>query len=184
MNIANKITILRVLLTPIFFGLVIYYKPEHDYLRFIALAIFAIAVLTDAIDGFLARFLKQKTTLGTIMDPIADKFLLITSFIALTVWNAGIKLPLWLPIIVVSRDIIIVIGVVVIFLTNGDIKIAPSISGKLTTFFQMMAIISVLLLYKHSEYIWNLAVAFTLLSGIDYVFRGARLLNGTHAGKK
>ena len=68
-------------------------------------------------------------------------------------------------------------------MTNGDIKIAPSMLGKLTTFFQMMAIISVLLLYRHSEYIWNLAVAFTLLSGIDYVFRGARQLNGNH-GKK
>lgn len=180
MNIANKITILRVLLTPIFFGLVLYYKPEQDNLRFIALTVFGIAVLTDAIDGFLARFLKQKTALGTIMDPIADKFLLITSFIALTVWNGSVKLPLWLPIVVVGRDIIIVIGVVAIFLTNGDIKIAPSLLGKLTTFFQMMAIISVLLLYRHSEYIWNLAVVFTLLSGIDYVFRGAKQLNGNH----
>jgi|SRR3989338_6115043 len=183
MNIANKITILRVLLTPIFFGLVLYYKPEQDHLRFIALTIFGIAVLTDAMDGFLARFLKQKTALGTIMDPIADKFLLITSFIALTVWSGSVKLPLWLPIVVVGRDIIIVIGIVVIFLTNGDIKIAPSMLGKLTTFFQMMAIISVLLLYKHSAYIWNLAVTFTLISGIDYVFRGARQMNGNH-GKK
>ena len=183
MNIANKITILRVLLTPIFFGLVLYYKPEQDNLRFIALTIFVIAVLTDAMDGFLARFLKQKTPLGTIMDPIADKFLLIISFIALTVWSGSVKLPLWLPIVVVSRDIIIVIGVVVIFLTNGDVKIAPSVLGKLTTFFQMMAIISVLLLYKHSACVWNLAAIFTLLSGIDYVFRGAKQLNGTH-GKK
>lgn len=183
MNIANKITILRVLLTPIFFGLVLYYKPEQDNLRFIALTVFGIAVLTDAIDGFLARVLKQKTPLGTIMDPIADKFLLVTSFIALTVWNGSVKLPLWLPIVVVGRDIIIVIGVFVIFLTNGDIKIAPSLLGKMTTFFQMMAIISVLLLYKRSEYVWNLAVFFTLLSGIDYIFRGAKQLNGNH-GKK
>ena len=183
MNIANKITILRVLLTPVFLGLVLYYKPEQDHLRFIALSIFAIAVLTDAVDGFLARVLKQKTPLGTIMDPIADKFLLIISFIALTVWSGSVKLPLWVPIAVVSRDIIIVIGIVVIFLTNGDIKIAPSVLGKLTTFFQMMAIISVLLLYKRSEYVWNLAVFFTLVSGIDYVFRGAKQLNGTH-GKK
>jgi len=183
MNIANKITILRVLLTPVFFGLVLYYKPEQDSLRFIALSIFGLAVFTDAMDGFLARFLKQKTALGTIMDPIADKLLLITSFIALTVWKGSVKFPLWLPIVVVSRDIIIVIGVVVIFLTNGDIKIAPSMLGKLTTFFQMMAIISVLLLYRHSEYVWNLAVVFTLVSGIDYVFRGTRQLNGTH-GKK
>lgn len=183
MNIANKITILRVLLTPFFVGLALYYRPDKDYLRYIALCVFSIAVLTDALDGFLARFLKQKTTLGTIMDPIADKLLLITAFISLTVWNASIKLPLWLPIIVVSRDIIIVIGVLVIFLVHGDVKIAPSPLGKITTFLQMAAIISVLLLYRHSEYIWNTAVVFTALSGIDYIFRGARLMNGA-AGKK
>lgn len=180
---ANKITILRVLLTPFFVGLVLYYRPEHDNLRYVALAIFSIAVLTDAVDGFLARFLRQKTTLGTIMDPIADKFLLITAFISLTVWDASIKLPLWLPIIVVSRDIIIVIGVIVIFLIYGEIKIAPSPLGKITTFLQMASVISVLLLYRHSEYIWNTAVVFTVLSGLDYIIRGTRLMNEKN-GKK
>jgi CDP-diacylglycerol--glycerol-3-phosphate 3-phosphatidyltransferase len=183
MNLANKITILRVLLTPFFVGLVLYYKPDQDYLRYIALCVFSIAVLTDALDGFLARFLKQKTTLGTIMDPIADKLLLITAFISLTVWDAAVKLPLWLPIIVVSRDIIIVIGVLVIFLLHSDIKISPSPLGKITTFTQMSAIISVLLLWERSEYVWNTAVFFTALSGIDYIYRGTRLMNGNN-GKK
>jgi cardiolipin synthase len=167
MNLANKITILRVLLTPFFVGLVL----------------FRSAVLTDALDGFLARFLKQKTTLGTIMDPIADKLLLITAFISLTVWDAAVKLPLWLPIIVVSRDIIIVIGVLVIFLLHSDIKISPSPLGKITTFTQMSAIISVLLLWDRSEYVWNTAVVFTALSGIDYIYRGTKLMNGNN-GKK
>ncbi len=183
MNLANKITILRVLLTPFFVGLVLYYKPDQDYLRYIALCVFSIAVLTDALDGFLARFLKQKTTLGTIMDPIADKLLLITAFISLTVWDASVKLPLWLPIIVVSRDIIIVIGVLVIFLLHSDIKISPSPLGKITTFTQMSAIISVLMLWDHSEYVWNTAVVFTALSGIDYIYRGTKLMNGNN-GKK
>jgi phosphatidylglycerophosphate synthase len=83
----------------------------------------------------------------------------------------------------VSRDIIIVIGVLVIFIVHGDVKISPSPLGKITTFLQMAAIISVLLLYKHSEYIWNTAVVFTALSGIDYLFRGARLMNGNAVNK-
>ncbi|MDP2942609.1 MAG: CDP-alcohol phosphatidyltransferase family protein [Candidatus Omnitrophota bacterium] len=183
MNLANRISILRILLTPFFIGCVLYYKPEHDYLRFVALGIFGLAVLSDALDGFLARVLKQKTMLGTILDPIADKLLLITAFISLANWPADIKLPLWMPIIVVSRDLFIVLGVVVIFLMSGDVKISPSPLGKITTFFQMATIISVLLLYKHSEYVWNLAVIFTLLSGINYLIRGARLLNGNHVKK-
>lgn len=185
MNIANKITILRILLIPFFVWTVLYYTPPHDYLRFAALAIFGVAVLSDALDGFLARVLKQKTTLGTILDPLADKLLLITAFICLTAANnlpAPLRLPIWVPIIVVSRDIIIVIGAIIIFIIHGDIKISPSPLGKITTFFQMATIISVLLLYRHSNYIWNTAAAFTVLSGLDYVLRGARILNGA-AGK-
>ncbi len=183
MNLANKITILRILLTPVFIGTVLYYRPEHDYLRFIALGVFVIAVVTDALDGFLARVLKQKTLLGTILDPIADKLLLITAFIGLANWPAEIRLPLWMPIIVVSRDFCIVLGVIVVFVMYGNIDIKPSPLGKVTTFFQMATIISVLLLYKRSNYIWTIAVIFTALSGIDYLVRGTRLMNGNHTKK-
>ncbi len=181
MNLPNRISILRILLTPVFICVMLYYTPSHDYLRFVALGIFSLAVLSDALDGFLARVLKQKTELGTVLDPIADKFLLFTAFITLAATHnlpEGIRLPLWVPIIVVSRDIIILLGALIIFLVTGDIKIAPSPLGKVTTFFQMATIISVLLLYPRSNYIWNTAAAFTVLSGIDYIIRGARQLNG------
>ncbi|MFH0771288.1 MAG: CDP-alcohol phosphatidyltransferase family protein [Candidatus Omnitrophota bacterium] len=184
MNLANKISVLRILLTPCFMGAVLYYSPEHDYLRFVALIIFGIAGLSDALDGLFARLLKQKTLLGTILDPVADKLLLITAFISLSAANnipVSLRLPLWVPIVVVSRDIIIVIGAVIIFIITGDIKISPSPIGKITTFFQMVTIIGVLLLYPHSNYLWSLAVIFTVLSGIHYVIRGARLLNGAHS---
>ncbi|MFH1778662.1 MAG: CDP-alcohol phosphatidyltransferase family protein [Candidatus Omnitrophota bacterium] len=186
MNLANKISIIRILLIPFFIWAIVYYRPEHDYLRFVALGIFALAVLSDAIDGYLARVLKQRTALGTFLDPIADKLLLVTAFISLTMANnlpASLRLPPWVSIIVVSRDVIIVLGAVVIFLMSGGIKISPSPLGKATTFFQMITIISVLLQYRHSNYIWNLAIAFTVLSGIDYIVRGARLLNENNKKK-
>lgn len=183
MNLANKISIVRILLVPFFIWAIVYYSPEHDYLRFVALGIFGLAVLSDALDGYLARVLKQRTTLGTFLDPIADKLLLIAAFISLSVVNnlpASLKLPPWVPIIVVSRDVIILLGAVVIFLVSGGIEISPSPLGKVTTFFQMATIISVLLKYPRSNYIWTLAVALTILSAIDYIIRGARLLNGNH----
>ena len=180
MNLANKISILRILLVPFFICAIVYYQPEHDYLRFVALGIFGLAVLSDAIDGYLARVLKQRTTLGTFLDPIADKLLLVAAFISLSMANnlpASLRLPPWVPIIVVSRDVIIVLGAIVIFLMSGGIKISPSPLGKTTTFFQMATIISVLLQYPYSNYILNVAIAFTVLSGIDYIIRGTRLLN-------
>lgn len=183
MNLANKITILRILLTPVFIGMILYYRPDHDYLRFVALGVFIVAVITDALDGFLARVLKQKTSLGTILDPIADKLLLITAFIGLANWPGAVRLPLWIPIIVISRDFCIVLGVVVIFVMSGSINIAPRLLGKITTFLQMATIISVLLLYEHSNYIWNTTAIFTALSGIDYLIRGTHLMNGNNTRK-
>lgn len=186
MNLANKISIVRILLIPFFIWAIVYYSPERDFLRFVALCVFGLAVLSDAVDGYLARVLKQRTTLGTFLDPIADKLLLITAFIGLSVLNnlpPYLKLPPWVPIIVVSRDVIIVLGAMVIFLMTGAIEISPSPLGKITTFFQMATIISVLLLYPHSNYIWNLAIAFTVLSGVDYIIRGTRLLNGNQRKK-
>lgn len=186
MNLANKISIIRIVLIPFFIWAIIYYNAERDYLRFVALGFFGLAVLSDAVDGYLARVLKQRTTLGTFLDPIADKLLLISAFICLSVLDnlpAPLRLPPWVPIIVVSRDVIIILGAVVIFLMTGAIKISPSWLGKTTTFFQMATIISVLLKYPHSNYIWNLAVTFTVLSGIDYILRGTRLLNENHKRK-
>lgn len=183
MNLPNSITLLRILLTPAFISCILYYKAGNDYLRFMALGIFTAAVLTDAADGLLARMLKQKTTIGTILDPIADKLLLITAFISLANWPAEVRLPLWVPVIVVSRDIFIALGIAVIFIISGVVNISPSPLGKITTFFQMATIISVLLLSEHSVYIWNITVVFTALSGINYLVRGARFLNANH-GKK
>jgi len=177
-SLANKITILRIILIPFFIAAVVYSKTN------IALILFILAVISDGVDGFIARTFKQKTKLGTILDPIADKLLLMSAFICLAIANnipSGHKLPPYVPIIVISRDAIIVLGSVMIHLLTGDLKVSPSAVGKITTFFQMITIVSVLAQFKYSNIIWNTAVALTVVSGIDYVIKGSRVLNENHS---
>jgi len=179
MNLANKISILRILLVPVFLGSIVYYKNEHSMVSYLPLAIFFIAVVTDGLDGFIARRFNQKTKLGTMLDPVADKLLIITAFICLSFSKSipeNLKVPAWLPIIVISRDIIIVMGTVFVHVIKGDIQILPSVWGKITTFLQMSTILVVLLKFPYSFMIWNLAGAFTIISGVDYMIRGSRLL--------
>ncbi len=182
MNLANKISIFRILLIPFFIACVLYYSPEKDFLRFWALGIFSLAVLTDAIDGFIARNHKQKTELGTILDPIADKLLLISAFISLSFIKnlpTGLRIPAWVLLIVISRDIIIILGAAVLHLVTGKLKVSPSWLGKVTTFLQMITIIALLAVLKQAVLFWNLTAIFTVLSGIDYIWRGSKLFNET-----
>jgi len=180
MNLANKISILRVLLIPFFIGSIVYYKNEGTAASYLPLLIFFIAVISDALDGFMARRFNQKTELGAIIDPIADKLLIITAFICLSLSKSipeHLKLPAWLPIIVISRDIIIVLGAVLVHVIKESIRIIPTLWGKITTFLQMLTILAVLIKFPYSFIIWNLAGIFTVISGIDYIVRGSRLLN-------
>jgi cardiolipin synthase len=174
MNLANKISIARIILTPFFIASIVYSRME------VALVLFTLAVISDGVDGFIARTWNQKTKLGTIIDPIADKLLLISAFICLSAVKSippELKLPPYVPIIIISRDAIIVLGSIVIHLITGDVKISPSVLGKLTTFLQMMTIVSILVFFRHSYIIWNIAVFLTVISGIDYIVKGSGLLN-------
>lgn len=178
MNLANKITIARIISIPFFIAAIAYSRFD------IALFFFLIAVVSDGADGFIARALKQKTILGTILDPVADKLLLVSAYICLSVVTniqPELRLPPYVPIIVISRDAIIVLGSIVLFIVTGDLKISPSIAGKVTTFFQMMTIVSILVHFKYSYIVWNIAVVLTLISGIDYIMKGTRLLGGNHS---
>ena len=174
MNLANKITILRILLIPFFISFILYSKWE------MALIIFIIAAVSDGIDGYLARTLKQRTELGRILDPIADKILILSAFIAFSVVKdlpAAIKLPRYVPIVIISRDAIIVLGVLLIYFMKGKIEIKPTIISKITTFLQMITVISILLKLAVSGILWNITVGFTVYSGLDYIIKGSRLLN-------
>ena len=183
MGLANKITLTRILLVPFLLMSLFYYKAEYDFLRFVALGIFFICGLTDAIDGYIARKYYQKTRLGKMLDPLADKLLILTAFLALSVLNnipAASSIPPWLTITVISRDVIILLGSLVIFMMNKEIDIAPSMLGKMTTFFQMSVVVGALLQVPFIQILWYLTMIFTLLSCIGYVWRGNRLLNESH----
>jgi len=184
MNLANWISILRIILIPFFISSIVYYAPGKEYLRYLSLVIFISAVISDGIDGYIARRKKLKTRLGSFLDPMADKLLLSLSFITLALAHnipLEIRLPLWIPILVISRDVILVLGSLLIHLITGDLKITPSRLGKLTTFFQMSTIICILLQFKFSFLIWNIAAFFTVISGIDYIRKGSKILNGFNA---
>ena len=180
MSFANKITIFRILSVPFFITTLVYYTPQKDYLRFIALSIFILAIISDVIDGYIARTRNQKTQAGAILDPIADKILLITAFIFLyRISNQyfDIKLPLLIVLIVIFRDAILLLGGGIIILTNQENKIGPTWWGKISTFLQMMTILSLLLKLNISPFLWNVAIAFTVISGIDYLKKGTGMFN-------
>ena len=179
MNLANKITILRILLVPFFIASLLYYGEGREYLRFAALIIFTIASFTDAIDGGIARSHDQVTELGTVLDPIADKLLIMSAFIALSIIGslpANLRIPAWAVLAVITRDIIIILGSLLIHFLKGSIKIKPSFLGKITTFFQMAAIIAILTIFKYSRFLMYPAVFFTIISGVDYIWRGSKEL--------
>src|SRR2546430_6345527 len=127
LTIANQLTLLRMLLIPAFIVLIV--EGELGW----ALAVFALAGVTDALDGVIARWSRQRTTLGAWLDPMADKLMLVSAFVVLTLPNLGLtnKLPLWLTALVISRDVGIVITVAIVNLAVGRRECKPAIFGKI-----------------------------------------------------
>ena len=170
---ANQLTILRMIFVPCFVLLVIYGYPR------IATSLFILAGITDGLDGLIARKLKQKTDLGQFLDPMADKLLIVAAFVTLVLLG---MLPVWLVIIVVSRDIILVLGSIVIYFTDHEFKARPSIIGKTTTVLQLV-VVMLSLIFKYigtgsilmRVLMWTTAV-FTIASGIQYVSRGTKIV--------
>lgn len=189
MTLPNQITILRILLIPVFVLLAVYYghsveagTPE-EMLRVTAIIVFVIAALSDGVDGWLARSWGLKSKLGAMLDPIADKGLMLTAIITLSVSNWDRSLPLWFPVIVITRDIIIVVGWMVLHFLNNYAEVHPSILGKVTTFFQMLTIITVLLQWHYYEFVVIITGVMTFISGMGYIFNGVRILRAhAHEG--
>jgi CDP-diacylglycerol--glycerol-3-phosphate 3-phosphatidyltransferase/cardiolipin synthase len=184
MNLANQITIFRILLIPVFIGLVIYYgdsaRGEHpdETLRLWAAAVFGIAAISDAIDGWIARRFDQRTRLGAILDPLADKLLMLSAIILLsfTAWRQ--HFPLWFPVLVIGRDLLSIGGAFLIDHFAGKFQIHTHWSGKVATFAQMAAILWILLDLAPSLLIWPTVFAgsFTALSGFINLADGVRQL--------
>lgn len=199
MTTANKITIVRILMIPVFVTLAIYYgrgvqrgAPE-EWQRIAAIIVFTLAAASDGLDGYIARRFNQRSRLGVILDPIADKGLLLTGIITLSLSNWAYELPLWFPVLVVTRDIIIVAGAIGLQLLNGTVHVRPSWIGKCATVFQMIAIALVMLQLNFTlpfSAAWKLgtidlavwlAGLFTAVSGVGYVLDGmAQLKAGGH----
>ena len=177
MNIANKISTFRILSVPFFIACLVYFTPEKQYLRSLALVIFILGVISDGLDGFIARKAKLQSKAGLILDPLGDKLLLMSAFIFLSPMSRfDLKFPLWVSFIVISRDVIIIIGAIVIYMVKQSLDVYPTKWGKLTTIFQMLSVVGVLLQYKLTAFIWWIAVIFTVISGVDYVKRGFKIL--------
>ncbi|MBI4358924.1 MAG: CDP-alcohol phosphatidyltransferase family protein [Candidatus Omnitrophica bacterium] len=178
MNLPNYITIFRIFLVPVFFTFLIYFNANHPNFRLIALCLFSVAILTDALDGIIARRYHKKTELGTFLDPFADKLLLLSAFLGILMSEAlMLKPPVWVVVIIVFRDLFIIFGLVIIFLTTMRLKIQPDIFGKLTTFFQMLTVFFVLAQWKSSVILWYLTAGLTILSSISYLIHGIKMLN-------
>ena len=172
MTIPNLITILRVLLVPIF----IIYMINDRALG--SLIIFVIASVSDALDGFIARVFHQKSDLGAHLDPLADKILLIAAYITSAILK---MIPSWLAVLIISRDVIILLGVLVLYLNRHPVKIHPSLLSKSTTCLQIATILMILSnSYLNLEpitiYTFWLTAGFTIASGLQYIRIGLVIL--------
>ena len=190
MTTANKITVVRILMIPAFVAMAIYYGESVkrgqplEWQRFAAIGIFILAAMSDGLDGYVARQYNQRSTLGVILDPIADKGLLLSGIITLSLTNwsefepeSG-KFPVWFPVLVISRDAILLVGTLVLYVLNGKVHVKPHWTGKIATVLQMVAI-GWLMLQLHIVpllYVVLAAGAFTTISGIIYVTDGVRQL--------
>ena len=187
MTTANKITILRILLIPFFVVEVLYFVETGNELhRLLAIISFAMAAILDGVDGYVARHFNQWSELGTVLDPLADKLLLVSGIVVLSFDHAPrlAVIPLWLTGTIIGRDLLPGIGAVTVRLTVGKITVRPRLTGKIATVLQMAVVLWILLKWTapHAECLKYISVAagwFTGVSGLFYVWDGMKQL-GTH----
>ena len=188
MTTANKITILRMLLIPFFVVEVLYYvKTGNELHRVTALLTFAVAAILDGVDGYIARHYDQYSELGAVLDPLADKLLLVSGVVLLS-FDHGLMLgqiPLWLTGTIIGRDILILAGMVVIQFTVGKVRVRPRFVGKMATVLQMASVLWISLRWDEGVgsrwilYLTLSAAICTGVSGLFYVYDGIRQLSAS-----
>jgi cardiolipin synthase (CMP-forming) len=188
MTTANKITIVRILLIPFFVVELIYYiRGGNELCRAAAIVSFALASVLDGVDGFIARYFHQISELGKVLDPLADKLLLVSAIVVLS-FNRGIylgQIPLWLTGTIIGRDLLILVGLIVIHHTVGKVVVRPRYVGKIATVLQMAVVILILLKWDEGagevwqKYLTLAAAIFTGVSGLLYTWDGMKQL-GSH----
>jgi CDP-diacylglycerol--glycerol-3-phosphate 3-phosphatidyltransferase len=185
LSIANRITIGRIFCIPFFVLLLLYYDKsvlrgeDNDFLRIAASIVFIVTFLSDAVDGYIARSRNQITRLGTILDPLADKALLLSALILISYASENsyqIHLPIWFVWLVICRDIMLVVGALLIHFISGSVTVHPRLFGKATTFFQSFIIVWALLNLPERPFVWILwtVTSLTVVSGAQYFFDGIR----------
>jgi cardiolipin synthase len=185
MTTANKVTIFRILLIPLFVTEVLIYRQTGNELhRLLAIIAFAIPAICDGVDGYIARHYNQRSELGAILDPLADKLLLVSGVVLFSLNNPFLgKIPPWLTGIIIGRDVLLLIGLVVIQMTVGKVKVRPRILGKMATVLQMLCIVWILLKWdlrfrRPWDLVWTYGAAFcTGISGLLYVCDGMKQLS-------
>jgi|HubBroStandDraft_3_1064219.scaffolds.fasta_scaffold01620_4 cardiolipin synthase len=172
-TIPNLLSLLRIALVVPFLVALLHGEPRT------ALAIIVAAGISDALDGFIARFFHQQSRLGAYLDPVADKLLLTSGYVALALpgLHSGMRVPLWVTVLVLARDVLILAAALALYLVLGERRFPPSGISKLTTVFQVAGVILVLLsglwpgLDLASRLVLYAAAALTVVSGLDYVVR-------------
>ena len=204
MTTANKITIARIVMIPLFVMMAIYYGHgvqvghPQDWQRWCAIGIFVLAAASDGIDGYIARRYNQRSRLGEILDPLADKGLLLAGIITLSFSKWSYEFPIWFPVLVIARDIIVVCGALTLHFLNGNVQVSPSWTGKTATALQMVALaVAMLQLHLFHQTVtvgsWQaevdfidipvvLAGFFTAISGFKYVVDGIGQLHAKGHG--
>lgn len=176
MTVPNIITMIRILLTPVF----VIYLINDQLLT--GLAILVICGISDGLDGFIARVFNQKSRLGSYLDPLADKITLVSAFVALAIRGF---VPSWLSVVVISRDVMILIGIVILYLAGVVLNnIKPAASSKITTCFQFITVIAVLaseylVSFKgYYPYLYYATALFTIISFFQYLYQWSKLMVG------
>ncbi len=173
-NLPNLLTLARILLLPFFAATLIYEEYQYALLLFIA------ASVTDLLDGLVARIKNQITYFGSILDPVADKFFLITSFVVMSILGL---IPKWLTIIVISKDLIVVTGCIILYFVTHNLKIEPSLLGKVSSACQFILLGLVLLARNIDDgitvpgFLFFAVAVLTALSGLGYVYNGLKTAN-------
>lgn len=173
-TVANQLTLLRMTLTPVLVVFIVLRQLKW------ALVVFVVAGLTDLLDGLIARYGHQSTRIGAMLDPVADKLLLGSCYVALT-WTGDIllRVPVWLTVVILSRDAMIVVSVAVVNLTLGHRVFPPSILGKASTAIQILTVGVVLVVNAVGElprglgYLFGATAALTIASALHYVYLGS-----------
>lgn len=191
-TLATKVTLIRLMGVPVFALLLVYYTlglangEDVERYRQIALILFVLVAGTDALDGYLARSRNEITRLGRFLDPLADKLLLLTALVLLTRPNLPQlvpHIPIWFSALVISRDLALTIGYMLIHHFANTVTVQPRISGKIATVLQMAVVVWVLLQARADHFLWLVAAAafFTSVACIQYMIDGTRQLGATRS---